>query len=306
MSSNSFISNPKWLGYVSAICATVIWAGNFIIARGAVDLVSPVALAFWRWIVAVLILIPFALPSLIREWKEVKSHLPYLTACGFLGVTLFNTLIYVAGHSTDALNLSLIAITFPIFIVLIARWYFKEPISLNKAAGILIVVVGILLLISRGELSDLMSFKFALGDVWMLTAALGFAIYSILVKKKPAQIGMWSFQLSTFVIGLLILTPFYLWEFSVSKPVELNQSVIGAVLYLGIFASFLAYIFWNRAVVNIGPAKAGMVYYSLPLFSGLFSSMFLGEAIQSFHLICGATIVSGILVASYSPASKTN
>lgn len=304
MSTTVNRTHSEILGYLGAICATIIWAGNFAIARGAVDVIPPVALAFWRWVVALLILIPFALPSLMREWGVVKKHLPYLSICGFFGVTLFNTLIYVAGHSTDALNLSLIAITFPVFVVLISRWFFNEAFSLNKALGILIVLVGILTLMSRGNLQGIVNLEFAIGDLWMLIAALGFAIYSVLVKKKPTQIGMWSFQLSTFTLGLLILAPFYIWELGHSKPIELNSSVIGSVLYLGIFASFVAYIFWNRSVMNIGPTKASIVYYSLPLFSGVFSSLFLGEAVEAFHLICGLLIVSGILIANYSKDIK--
>lgn len=304
MSTTSTRINSEVFGYLSAVCATIIWAGNFAIARGAVDVIPPVALAFWRWVVALLILIPFALPSLMREWGVVKKHLPYLSICGFFGVTLFNTLIYVAGHSTAALNLSLIAITFPVFVVLISRWIDKEAISLNKASGILIVVLGILTLISRGKLQGIVNLKFALGDLWMLIAALGFAIYSVLVKKKPASIGMWSFLLSTFVLGLLILTPFYIWELGYSKSFQFDIPVIGSVLYLGVFASFAAYIFWNRAVVNIGPTKASMVYYSLPLFSGVLSTIFLGEVIETFHLVCGVLIVSGILIASYVPSKK--
>lgn len=292
-------------GYLFAVAATIIWAGNFIIARGAIDVIAPVTLAFWRWVVAVLVILPFALPSLMREWHNIKNHIPYLSCCAFLGVTLFNTLIYFASHSTNALNLSLIAISFPVFIVFISRWYFKETISPNKVLGIFIVVLGVVVLITRGDIQGLLHLSFAWGDLWMLIASLAFAIYSVLIKKKPAEISIWSFQLTTFALGLLMLIPFYVWENSVSSPVVFTGQVIGAVLYLGIFASLTAFVFWNKSIAIIGPAKAGMVYYSLPIFSGALGTLFLNEAIELFHLICGLLIVTGIVLANVAPRAKT-
>ena len=291
-------------GYLFAIAATIIWAGNFVIARGITDVIPPVSLAFWRWVAAVVVFAPFAMPKLIKEWPLVKQHFPYLVITSILGVTLFNTLIYFAGHSTTALNLSLISITFPVFVILIARVLFKELITTNKMLGIVAVLTGVIMLVTRGNPASVLNITFAIGDFWMLLAAISFALYSILVKKKPAEMGVRTFQMSTFIIGLVLLTPFYFWEATSAEPIVWNEQVIFSVLYLGVFASLTAFILWNRAVTTLGPTKAGMVYYSLPIFSGLAANLILGEAIHSYHYFCGALIIAGIVTANYVPKPK--
>ena len=200
------------IGYLCAIAATLFWSGNFTIARGLIENIPPISLAYWRWATAIILMAPFAIKPFIADWVVIKHHYVYLTITSILGVSLFNTLIYIAGHSTTAINMSLIAITFPIFIIVISRFIFNELITLNKSLGIILVICGVLLLITKGDALILKSISFVVGDLWMLLAALSFALYSILIKHKPKGLGTRSFQLSTFVIGLLFLTPFYIWE----------------------------------------------------------------------------------------------
>ncbi|MBC2712120.1 MAG: DMT family transporter [Desulfosarcina sp.] len=196
-------------GYLFAIGATAIWSGNFIIARGLNESIPPISLAFWRWVVAVIVFLPFALKPLIVEWSILKENIPYLSITSLLGITIFNTLIYFAGHTTTAINLSLISITFPV-IVILSRIFFGELITVNKSIGIILVAAGVVLLITKGNLSRLLNISFAIGDVWMLVAALTFAIYSILLKHKPKMLSIWAFQLSTFILGLIFLFPFFI------------------------------------------------------------------------------------------------
>lgn len=292
-------NTKKVSGYIYAIGATAIWSGNFIIARGLSDTIPPVSLAFWRWVVAVVVFLPFASKLLIAERKILKDNLPYLCVTALLGITVFNTLIYFAGHTTTAINLSLISITFPVFIVILSRFVFGELITVNKGVGILLVATGILFLISNGKFSELLNISFAIGDLWMLLAAITFAVYSILLKRKPAQLSIWTLQLSTFILGLLFLTPFFIWEYLSAPSVEINSNVIGSILYVGIFASLVAFVLWSKAIETIGPTKSGMLYYTLPLFSMILASIFLGEAVTQVHFFSALLIVSGILTANY-------
>lgn len=281
--------------------ATAIWSANFIIARGLSNSITPITLAFWRWVVAVLVFLPFTYKKLISEWCTVKKHLPYLLLTAFLGITTFNTLIYFAGRTTTALNLSLISITFPIFIIIFSRFLFKELFTLNKAFGILLVAAGVISLITKGNFSSLLNLSFAIGDLWMLSASIIFAIYSILLRSKPEELSIWSLQLSTFILGLIMLFPFFIWNaITTPSPVFEIRTVL-AILYVGIFASLTAFVLWNKAVVTVGPSKAGMVYYSLPLFSGLLAWFFLGEEISIIHFYSMLLIVPGILLANYEP-----
>ena len=293
-----------FLGYFYAVCATAIWSGNFIIARGLSDSIPPVSLAFWRWVVAVIAFLPFALKTLFAERTIIRDHIPYLCLTSVLGITLFNTLIYYAGHTTTAINLSLISITFPAFILVLSRIFFSEMITLNKWIGIVLVVIGVILLITKGVVAKLLNVSFAIGDLWMLLAAVTFAIYSILLKHKPRQLSIWSLQLTTFIIGLVFLFPFFIWEYVSVPSVVFELKTILAILYVGIFASLTAFVLWNKAIVNVGPSKAGMIYYTLPLFAGMLSFFFLGESITYVHLLSALLILSGIITTNYEPKSQ--
>jgi len=248
--------------------------------------------------VATIVLMPFALKPLIAEWRSLKKHLPYLSFTALLGITVFNTLIYFAGQTTTAINLTLIAITFPVFIVILSRFFFQELITLNKGIGILLVATGIILLITNGILGNLLTISFAIGDIWMLMAAIIFAVYTILLKRKPQELSILSFQLSTFILGLTFLLPFYIWEYAVAAPVVLETRVVYSILYVGIFASLSAFVLWNKAILTLGPSKAGMIYYTLPLFSGFLAYFLLNEEISSIHFYSALLIISGILTAN--------
>ena len=289
---------PPISGYLLAVAATLIWSGNFVIARGLRADIPPIGLAFWRWLVAVVALAPFALRALIEDWRLVRRHLAYLSVTALIGVTIFNTLIYIAGHTTRAINLSLIAASSPIFIVLLARISYREPITLAKAAGILITVAGVLILITAGDLARVLDLTFAAGDVWMLGAAIAFAGYSVLVKQKPAPMRTPVFLLSTFALGLLFLSPFYLWEHLSQRPVAWDRSTILSVVYVGVLASVVAFFLWNRAIAAVGPSRAALVYYLVPVFSGILAHLFLDEPIRFVHLVSMALIVVGILIAN--------
>lgn len=291
--------SPNIAGYILAIGATVIWSGNYIIARGLSESIPPISLAFWRWFVAVVVLMPFAIRSLISQWSVIKDNLGYLATTALIGVTVFNTLIYIAGHTTTAINLSLIAITSPIFILILSQIFYGEMITLKKTAGVVITITGVLLLICNGSLSTLLHIRFVLGDLLMLLASVTFAVYSILVKRKPVHLSMDAFLLSTFIFGLISLLPLYIWERAIYGVGDFNHTAILSILYVGIFASLAAFFMWNKAILSIGPAKTALVYYSLPIYSGITAALFLNEAISIVHVFSMLLIVSGIIIANH-------
>ncbi len=292
-------------GYLFAIGSTAIWSGNFIIARALNGSIPPVSLAFWRWLVAVLVILPFAWKSFIAEWDIVRKNLPYLALAALLGVTAFNTLVYFAGRTTTALNIGLISVTFPVFIVFFSWVFFKEAITFNKGVGILLVLAGVVFLVTKGSLARLLGISFALGDLWALLAAIDFAVYSILLKHKPKGLGLWAFQLSAFFLGFLFLVPFFIWETLTNPPVVFDAKIILSILYVGIFASFAAFLFWSKAVAALGPARAGMVYYTLPAFSGILAFALLGETITPTYVFSVLLIAAGIVTANRTGAKPS-
>lgn len=285
-------------GYGFALGATAIWSGNFLVARGLTDAIPPVTLAFYRWLTAVLVFAPFAVRGGVRDWPLVRQHKGYMAVTAFVGVTCFNTFIYIAGHTTSAMNLSLIAITFPVFVVAISRVLFNELLSVKRVSGMVLVLLGVVCLITRGEVARLLAIRFAAGDLWMLAAAVLFAVFSILLKQKPADISVYSFQFVLFVMGLLFLLPFFIWEQTREPGLFLNRSTLPAVLYVGVFASLCAFLLWQRAIGILGPARAGMIYYTLPLFSGFLAFLFLGERIGLVHGVSLVLILTGIFLAN--------
>jgi len=291
---NKIISN----GYIFALLATILWSGNFIVARDMRDIVDPYSLSFYRWFLATIILLPFAIVPLIKKMAIVKRHFIYLSIVSILGVSLFNTLIYIASHTSSALNLSIISITFPIIVILISRVIFKEYIGLNKFIGILIVLIGVLLLITKGDISVLLNISFNIGDLWVLLAAISFAVYSILLRYKPKTLSMITFQLISFILGTMYLLPLYLIEFDtriINEP-TINNTI--SILYIAVCSSLLAFIFWNKAIELLGATKAGMIYYTLPIFTGSLAFIFLNETISYVHLLSILLIFMGIYITN--------
>jgi len=289
---------PAKSGYIFALLATIIWSGNFIVARGLADEFSPVLLAFFRWLTASIVLLPFGLPGLIREWKEVRANLFHLILSSFLGITIFNTLIYIAGKHTTAMNLSLIAVFSPVFIILLARIFLHDPITLRRLVGLLLAISGVIVLTTQGDISLLTNLQFNIGDLWMILATAIFAAYSILVRRKPPHISPTTYLTATFFFGLLMLVPWAAWDWMCTPPSMPSAHVIGSVLFVGIGPALISYMCWNKAVASIGPVKSGMVYYSLPLFSGLEAWLFLDENITWIHGLAGVLIILGISVAT--------
>ncbi|HNX22414.1 MAG TPA: DMT family transporter [Spirochaetota bacterium] len=299
---------PQIAGISFAVGATIIWSGNFIIARGVHDAIPPVSLSFFRWLVAFAVIAPFSIKSFISDFTVIRRSYKYIILISFLGITLFNTLVYIAGHSTEAINLSLIAITTPVFIIIFSWIFFKEKIHFLNFTGIAVTLSGIIILICRGSLKVLLSISFSAGDFWMLSAAVTFSMYSLLIRKKPEGIGTMSFLFVTFGTGLIMLIPFFIYEAAYQNPASYNINVIISILYAGIFASIGGFLLWNKSIALIGASKSGIIYYSLPLFSTLWAILILGEKVHLVHFISMILIITGIIIATKKtgkfPASK--
>ena len=285
-------------GILFALLATILWSVNMVIASGVKEHIPPIGLAFWRWTVACVVLTPLALRATIIDFKIIKKHIKYLLLTAVLGISIFNTLIYFAGKTTSAFNLSLMAISIPLFIIGISRIVFKEKVSNLAIAGIITIITGVLVLISKGSLDALLRINFAFGDLLMLLACFFFACYTLLVRKKPEELEPKVFLYSVFVIGTLILLPFYLWENTYLEKVVIDSKTLLIISYVGIFASLVFFYLWNEAIVLIGTSKTAVIYYLIPIFSGILAYFFLGQSIEFIQIISMAIIVLGLLITN--------
>ncbi len=290
--------NNKIKGIFFALLATLLWSVNMVIASGIKGHIPPIGLAFWRWTIACIVLAPFAFKSTIESFTIIKRHIRYLMLTAVLGVTIFNTLIYFAGKTTNAFNLSLIAISIPLFIVALSRILFKEKVSTIKIVGIVIIITGVLVLITKGSLQTFLDINFTIGDLLMLLACFFFAYYTILVRQKPDGLTAKVFLFSVFVIGTIFLLPFYIWEHLFYKKVFFDTKMALATSYLGIFASLVSYYLWNEAIQLIGTSKTALIYYLIPVFSGILAYIFLGQAIVSTQIISMGIIIIGLLITN--------
>lgn len=295
------------IGSLCALLATLIWSGNFIVARGLGDIIPPVTLAALRWSTATVVIMPFAAVTMWRQRALLRQHWRHITLSAFLGVTVFNTVIYTAAHTTAAMNMTLIATTTPVFIIILSRLFLGEPITRNRAVGLAVAVFGIVMLVTRGDFGVLRELDFRIGDVWMLLAGFIWAVYSIIIKKKPAEVAPYAYLGTTFLLGVLPLIPAAIIEQTLAPQLHFTPAVMGSVLYIGIGASLISYVLWTRAVTTVGPVVSSLIYYSLPLFSGLEAYLFLNEPITMVHGLAFLLIVSGIVLAThprFQPQSK--
>jgi drug/metabolite transporter (DMT)-like permease len=296
----SKLSNHTVQSFLLAIIATLLWSGNFIIARKVSNSISPISLAFFRWTCASLVLFPFAYKQVIAEWSHLKANWKILTWLALTGIALFNTFVYVAGHNTSAINMALIGTTSsPIFATAMAVIFLKERLGFYRIIGMVICILGIVLLISKGSWEVLLSFKFSSGDAWILAGAFAFAVYNILVRKKPVTISALSFLLVIFVLGALMLFPFFILEQSIVKaPTNWSPTLFGSILYLGIGTSVLAFWCWNLAISKLGAGRTVLFGNLIPIFSTLEAILILGETVTPIHFYSGILVISGLVIAN--------
>jgi drug/metabolite transporter (DMT)-like permease len=276
------------------------WASNIVLARGVVDLIPPVAFAFWRWTLAFLVVLPFTLRPLAQDRQEIVRHWKLLFLLSVLGISIFNALLNTAVHTTTAINGSLIQSTMPAVIVLLSHAFYREKISRRQMAGIAICMIGASLILLRGDLRTILAMSFVQGDLLMIIAVLAYGLYSVLLRRRPA-IHPLSLLCATFFMGALGLLPAYLVELALIGAFALNWEITLSILYVAIFPSSVAYFCWNKGVGLLGPNRAGLFINLIPVFASLLSIWLLGESIQLFHLGGMTLIIGGMFIFYVEP-----
>jgi len=287
------------VGISLAVLATFIWSGNFIIARGVIKDIPPVTLAFYRWLTATIIILPFAWKYFLTELKVIRERFFFFLLAAATGVSMFNTFVYIAGHYSTAINMAILGTcTSPIISVILARIFLRERVPALRIIGMLVCISGILILLSKGNFQNLVSFKFTNGDWWILAAALTFAIYNTSVRKKPAAMHPVNFLFVIFLLGTMILLPFYLFELKNEGGFAFNGFNLSAILYLGIGASVICFLIWNKAIAALGSGRTALFGNLIPVFSSIEAVFLLDEKITSIHIISFILVVAGLVIAN--------
>jgi drug/metabolite transporter (DMT)-like permease len=290
--------------YLLLVLTTLFWSGNFVLSRGMHADIPPLALSFWRWVLALAIMLAFSSRIFLSQRAIVYRERRFIIIQGLLGVTGFNSLIYLAVQTTTAVNAVLINSCVPILIALCSLVLFKEPLNRRQWAGILVSLSGVALIIVAGDLRSLVGLEFNRGDLLVLCAGLAWALYSVNLKRFPADLHPFSYLVGIMIAGVLGILPFYLVELRMGFGLSVNGPTLITIVYVAIFPSVLAFIFWNRAVRDIGANRAGIFIHLMPVFSSIMAILFLGESIELFHLQGIGLVFAGIFLATYRGSKK--
>lgn len=292
-------SRPLALSFL--VVANFVWAGNWIVGRALRDAFDPVSLNFWRWLLAAAALAPFTLPAVWRARAAIARNFGVLFFLSLTSVVLFQTLVYLGLHTTTAVNGALFNSTGPLF-VLLASWLMEgvRP-TRRQTAGILVSLAGILVILGRGELGRLLELEFHAGDAWILIAMAAWGVYSVLLKRRPPELGGPALMFVLSMIGVLTLAPFWAIEAARTPPAWPAAEAVLGVLYVGIVSSVIGFIAWNRGLATVGPNVAGFTMHLIPAFGTLMAIVLLGESFRLFHAFGIATIVAGVLLATRRP-----
>ncbi len=283
--------------YLLMVLTALAWSGNAITGRGLNDIIPPIGLAFWRWVVAFPILVLIAWPHLQKDIPKIRENWFVLIVLSVLSISAYNTFLYYGLLSTTAINSLLINTARPVAIVLLSLLFFGQGITLKQGFGFFLAFIGTTVIIIKADISRLASLDFNVGDIWVLAAMGCWALFTVLLKKRP-KMHPTSFITITVFIGALILLPFYIWETLFIKPTPFVLETVLGVFYLAIFASIVAYLFYNRAVEIAGANKAGQVSYILPILGSILAIFLLDETFQMYHAIGFMLILLGVYFGS--------
>ena len=296
-------TDSRGTAFLLLALATLFWAGNWVIGRALRETFEPNALNLWRWLIASLALAPFAVPRLRGKWPVIRRSAGLLVVLSLLGVAMFQSLVYYGLKTTTAVNAVLLNSSFPAFMLLCSFAIERERATRTQVVGMLISLAGILVIMARGEIASLARLEFHSGDALILLAMPVWGVYSVLLKRRPAELDGIAFLFVISVIGVVLLVPAFAVEAIHAPPRWPGPEGVAAAFYVGPAASVGAFICWNRGVAIVGANAAGFTIHLLPAFGTLLAIAFLGESFRLFHALGIATILAGVIVAT-RPAAR--
>ena len=279
--------------YALLIVTTWCWGLNAIISRLAVGEISPMQLVTFRWLGVVLLLLIFARRQIIIDWPVLRRHLPFLFLMGSCGFTAFNALFYVAGHYTGAINIGILQGSIPIFVLLGSLLILRHPISAIQGIGVIVTLLGVVIVASRGNLGELAALAVNHGDLLMLIACFFYAAYSIGLTRRPNVSALALFAIMATVAWLvsLPLVAFETWQQGWTPPSPMGWFLVMLVTLL---PSFVAQISFIHGVALIGPGRAGVFVNLVPVFASIMAVIFLQEVFELYHALALALVLGGI------------
>lgn len=291
------IKRNNFYPYLLLFIQPVFMASNIIVARGGVEYVPPVSLAFWRWLSVFIILLPFFFEEIIKKKKQLKLETPKLFFLGLMGCGICGAFPFIAGMSTTMANMGIIYTSSPIFIILLSVFFFKDKINLSRVIGLILCLTGVLIIICKGDLNYLVNFKFTSGDLWMLGAAIGWAIYSIFLLNWKSSFSLMSRFTLIALFGAISLLPFYLIEEVYFFNTVFNKNFLFWVLFAAISPGIIAFTLYTKVQKYVGASLAGFTLYIFSIYSAIYGIILFNEILLSFHFYGAAFVFIGVYLA---------
>ena len=280
------------------LCA-FFWSGNFIVGKFAtLYQVPPLTLNFFRWLIVWIILIPFTAKDIFINIKIIKEKFYSILLMSITSISIFNSVVYYSLNFTQVLNGALMISTIPVLIIFISFIFRVEKINFNQVLGLILSIAGVVIIITQLEFSRLIHLDLNKGDLWLLVAMLSWAIYSTMLKTHKTGLNYLTFISVIVTLGLIFLFPQFLFEFNNEELIKFNFAFILIISYVVLFAGLGAYIFWNKAVLIVGPSRAGIFLHLMPVFSSFMAIFLLNEKFMNFHIFGAIAIVLGIYLSS--------
>jgi drug/metabolite transporter (DMT)-like permease len=280
-------------------------ASNLVVARGGVEFVPPISLAFWRWTIVFLILLPFTYLSLKRNYKIIQKEYKKLFFLGAMGCGVCGAFPFLAGQTTSVANMGIIYTSSPIFIILISALFFKEKITLTKVIGLVACLIGVFAIIIKGDLELLINLKFTIGDLWMLAAAIGWALYSIYLFYWKTELEI--FQRFTLVafFGAVSLFPFYIGEEIYFQRTVFNNEFYLWTIFAAVSPGIIAFTLYTLAQKQLGASLTGFTLYIFTVYAAIYGYILFDEQLENYHYLGTVLVFFGVYLAKKKDDKKT-
>jgi drug/metabolite transporter (DMT)-like permease len=293
----SVTRNKNYFPYILLFVQPVFMATNIIVARGGVEYVPPISLAFWRWLTVFLLLLPFFYNEIIKNKKSFNKEFWKLFFLGSMGCGVCGAFPFIAGMSTTMANMGIIYTSSPIFIIILSVMFFNDKINLSRIIGLVLCLIGVLAIISKGNLDLLINFKFTSGDLWMIGAAMGWAIYSIYLLNWKSKFSLMARFTLIAMFGTISLFPFYILEEIFYFNTAFNSNFLFWVLFAAISPGIIAFTLYTRVQKYLGASLTGFTLYIFSIYSAIYGSLLFDEALLNFHYFGAAFVFAGVYLA---------
>ena len=293
--------NKFFFAFLLLTLSSFFWSGNFLTAKLAYNFnLAPLKLSFFRWLLAFLIILPFTFNSILQNYTLIKKNFAIIVLLSILGVTIFNSFTYIALTTTIVINASIMGSIAPLLIIFFSWMILNKKPSIFQFLGIMLSIFGVVCIILKGKIVNLVNLNFTPGDIWMLLAVISWGFYSVLLRKLDTSLPQIPTLSVMIFLGLIFISPFYFFESLTYGFLPSQISDLFMISYVAIFAGIFSFIFWNKGVSLIGANRAGVFLHLIPVFSSLWAILILKESFSLFHIYGILFIVIGIILANYN------